>query len=62
MNYRNDLEGVSITGVNICGDEINGTIVEVGKGFNVAVIKIGNDRLDRDIAYLKDIEEVQDKV
>jgi len=63
MNYREGLEGISVTGTDIYEQEIKiGSILEVGKGFGVATIQTGNDRTHRTVAFLNNIEErIEDK-
>lgn len=59
MDYRDGLEGTDVIGTDTNGSKIEGKILNVGRAFGVATIQTGNDRLDKSVAFLNNIEEIK---
>ena len=50
-------EGIMVQGTNMKGSSIEGIVENVLDIFQIAIVRIGEDRLNVCTAYIKDIEE-----
>jgi hypothetical protein len=50
-------EGSTVSGINMDGNSINGTVSNVLRSFGVAIVKTGSDRTNVCQCYMRDLEE-----
>jgi hypothetical protein len=59
INYNDIKIGRTVTGIAMSGKEVTGEVTNVMKGFRMATVKCGEDRLSKDIIEFENITNIE---